>query len=74
MSQAGSVDSLGPVAGKFTDEQKEYLAGFMDAVARQGLVPYLGAKSNDPVAASPAEDAPAEETVFGTPRLRGRSF
>ena len=50
-----------PKAGSFTDEQKEYLSGFMAGVAQRGLAPGVGAD------AGPNPVPPAEETVHGTP-------
>lgn len=60
-------------AGGFTPEQKQYLEGFLAALAAQapfvGLTPG-GQITADPLAAAGAnlaEPAPAEPTVFGTP-------
>jgi ferredoxin-nitrite reductase len=45
-------------SGSFTNEQKEYLAGFMVGVAQRGLLPCAEGTITAP---------PAEETVHGTP-------
>src|SRR5262245_55497569 len=42
----------------FTPEQKEYLAGFLAGIAQLNLAARVGA---------PAENAPQEATIFGTP-------
>ena len=47
-----------PQAGSFTDEQKEYLAGFLAGVAQLGVAPG---------SAEPNPATPAEKTVHGTP-------
>lgn len=59
-------------SGCFTDEQKEYLAGFMAGVAQRGLAPGVGAESlgqltADPATGGPNPATPAGETVHGTP-------
>jgi ferredoxin-nitrite reductase len=57
----------------FTTEQKEYLAGFLEGVARAGLVPYVGMLgpeqfTNDPSRGGPNLAAPAPpETIHGYP-------
>ena len=48
-------------SGCFTEEQKEYLAGFMAGVAHRGFAPGVGVDSG------PRPTLPAEETVHGTP-------
>ena len=48
-------------SGCFTEEQKEYLTGFIAGVAQRGLAPSLGGDSG-------SHPAPAaEETIHGTP-------
>jgi ferredoxin-nitrite reductase len=64
---------LPEVTGAFTPEQKQYLEGFLAAVAAQ--VPFVGLTMQGQITASPetasvnlaAPAAPAEETIFGTP-------
>ena len=48
-------------SGCFTEEQKEYLAGFMAGVAQGGLSPSASVDSG------PNPAPPAEETIHGTP-------
>ncbi|MEP6662390.1 MAG: NirA family protein [Verrucomicrobiota bacterium] len=55
----------------FTLEQKEYLSGFLEGVARRGSL-YVGTTANGQFTSEPARGganlaAPAEETIFGTP-------
>jgi ferredoxin-nitrite reductase len=61
-----------PVSTGFTPEQKQYLEGFLAAVAAQA--PFVGQTAGGQLTATPADAnasgnlaAPAEETVFGTP-------
>jgi ferredoxin-nitrite reductase len=60
--------------GTFTDEQKEYFAGFMAGIAQRGLMPYVGATPGGALTADPAQGGPnlaalpTEASVFGTPR------
>src|SRR5690349_1137320 len=59
-----------PAGAAFTDEQKEYLAGFMASVAQRGLFPYVGTTGSGQFTADPAQGganlaAPAEETIHG---------
>lgn len=56
----------------FTPEQKEYLAGFMEGLARRGL-PYVGITETGQFTPGSGQDganmgALREETIFGTPR------
>jgi ferredoxin-nitrite reductase len=54
----------------FTDEQKQYLEGFMAGIARRGLFPFVGHTANGRITASAADSATpnlAEPTVYGTP-------
>ena len=73
MSRLVSKDAKAPLsAGEFTLEQKEYLAGFMAAIAQRGLAPYVGATASGQFTSDPAQGgenlaAPKEEPVFGTP-------
>src|SRR5215212_1728212 len=58
-------------SAEFTTEQKEYLAGFLEGIARRGL-PYVGATANGQFTSEPAHGganlaAPKEENIFGTP-------
>ena len=65
-----SVPATEPAAG-FTPAQKEYLEGFLAAVAAQA--PFVGQTAGGLLTASPGAapanlaQAPAEDTVFGTP-------
>ena len=56
----------------FTDEQKEYLAGFMAGLTQRGLFPYVGATASGQLTADPARGganlaAPRDQTFHGTP-------
>jgi ferredoxin-nitrite reductase len=67
------IVELAGASREFTPEQKEYLAGFMAGVAQRGLFPFVGTTAegkitDDPAKAGEDRAAPAEETVFGTPR------
>ena len=68
MPTAAPLDS--PSTG-FTPEQKQYLEGFLAALAAQA--PFVGQTAAGQLTASPAEapanlaQPPAEDTVFGTP-------
>src|SRR5258705_9941627 len=55
------VEFPNPPSGCFTEEQKEYLAGFMAGVTERGFEPSVGADSG------PNPAAPVEETIHGTP-------
>lgn len=61
-------------SGEFSAEQKEYLSGFMAAVAQRGLWPYVGANEAGQFTADPATGGPnlaepaTEETIHGFPR------
>ena len=60
-----------PAASGFTPEQKQYLEGFLSALAVQA--PFVGQTASGRLTASPTEapanlaQVPAEATVFGTP-------
>ena len=59
-------------AARFSTEQKEYLAGFLEGVARRNLALYVGVTANGTLTADPGEGGPnlaaaREETIFGTP-------
>jgi ferredoxin-nitrite reductase len=63
-----------PIApsGCFTDEQKEYLAGFIAGVAQRGVSPCVGADlavqlTAAPAAGGPNPAMPAGQTVHGIP-------
>jgi ferredoxin-nitrite reductase len=60
-TESNVVDMPQAPSGSFTDEQKEYLVGFMAGVAQRGLSPGVGADTG------PRPVVPAEETVHGTP-------
>jgi ferredoxin-nitrite reductase len=57
----------------FTNDQKEYLQGFMAGVLASGQYAYVGATASGQLTGSPAAAvtanlaAPSEENVFGTP-------
>ena len=56
----------------FTPEQKEYLAGFLEGIARGNLALYVGATGNGMITSDPQQGGPnlaaqREETLFGTP-------
>lgn len=59
-----------PTAG-FTTEQKEYLEGFLAAIAAKA--PFVGQTPDGQITANPSSGAinlaapPAEDTVYGTP-------
>src|SRR5579883_329541 len=55
-----------PVTG-FTTEQKEYLAGFLEGLARRNLAGCGNAVLGAPLTEKPHADAPAVETIYGTP-------
>ena len=50
----------------FTPEQKEYLAGFLEGIARRNLVAYGNAMISAPPE-NPPVTAPPAENIFGTP-------
>ncbi|MBL9137654.1 MAG: NirA family protein [Verrucomicrobiales bacterium] len=60
-------------SGAFTDEQKEYLAGWLAGVAHRPVQPYVGEVpgtrqlTSEPALGGPNLSAPAEETIHGTP-------
>ena len=71
-TESNVVELPKAASGSFTDEQKEYLAGFMAGVAQRGLTPCVGANPAGQLAADPAAGGsnpatPAGETVHGTP-------
>jgi ferredoxin-nitrite reductase len=71
-TESNVVEMPKALSGCFTDEQKEYLAGFMAGVAQRGLSPCVGADSAgqltaDPAAGGPNPARPAGETVHDTP-------
>lgn len=56
----------------FTREQKEYLAGFLAALAQRDLIPYVGTTGDGKITVNPALGTQnlatkKEETIFGTP-------
>jgi ferredoxin-nitrite reductase len=58
--------------GAFTAQQKEYLAGFLSAIAQRKLAPYVGAAGDGKITADPSLGgenlaAKKEEMIFGTP-------
>lgn len=59
--------------GGFTNDQKEYLQGFMAGVLASGQYAYVGANATGQLTGSPGAAvtgnlaAPSEENVFGTP-------
>ena len=57
------MNEIADMTAGFTSEQKEYLAGFLEGIARLNLARQASAA----VDASNATKAPHEETVFGTP-------
>src|SRR5438128_801686 len=65
-----SAPATEPAAG-FTPEQKQYLEGFLSALA--ALPPFVGETTAGQLTAQPGEaganlaTAPKEDTVFGTP-------
>ncbi|PTX92496.1 NirA family protein [Opitutus sp. ER46] len=61
-----------PATGEFTPEQKQYLEGFLAAVA--AAAPFVGTTASGQLTATPAAaqspnlaEPPPEDTVFGTP-------
>ena len=73
MSVAPTLNSSQPPQ-PFSQEQKEYLAGFMAGISASGIAPFVGHTANGQVTASPANAATAnlaapaaEASVFGTP-------
>ncbi|HLP77463.1 MAG TPA: NirA family protein [Candidatus Paceibacterota bacterium] len=67
-----TTETTEQLAKGFTPEQKEYLVGFMEGIARRNLVPFVGVTADGSVVADPALGgknlaAPAEEMIFGTP-------
>jgi ferredoxin-nitrite reductase len=61
-----------PESGAFTPEQKEYLAGFFEGVARRIPGVFVGVNGEGVITADPTQGgdnltAPKEETIFGTP-------
>ena len=68
MSRLSSI----PESGTFTPEQKEYLAGFFEGVARRCPGVFVGTNGDGMITADPAQGgpnlaAPKEETIFGIP-------
>ncbi|HZP58681.1 MAG TPA: NirA family protein, partial [Opitutaceae bacterium] len=67
---SASVPAAGPSAG-FTPEQKQYLEGFLTAVAAR--LPFVGHTTDGQITAEPGSAAvnlaapPAEDMLFGTP-------
>jgi ferredoxin-nitrite reductase len=65
-----SAPAAEPTAG-FSQEQKQYLEGFLSALAAQA--PFVGVNANGQLTANPSDASanlatpPAEDTVFGTP-------
>jgi ferredoxin-nitrite reductase len=55
----------------FTDEQKEYLSGFMAGIAQRGLAPYVGETASGRLTDNPAQGGPnlaapaTEKTIHG---------
>src|SRR5215472_3389761 len=62
MNYVEPTEVIAEPAGGFTQEQKEYLAGFLEGIARRNLAALTGA-----TAASSEEKAPQVEAIFGTP-------
>lgn len=67
-----TTDSAESAAGNFSAEQKEYLAGFLEGIARQGWTPYVGHTASGMLTATPTAGgknlaAEQEPSVYGTP-------
>ena len=68
MSQTSAMLENAP----FSDEQKEYLAGYLTGVAARQIVPFAGHRADGRITNDPSDGAanlaaPAEETAFGVP-------
>ena len=63
------LPSTTTATGPFTDEQKEFLSGFMAGVAQRGIHPYVGTTASGQLTGDPAQGGAnlAEETIYGTP-------
>jgi ferredoxin-nitrite reductase len=57
---------------EFTQEQKEYFAGFMAGIAQRGALPFVSVAADGKLSSDPGTGKnlaePVEEMVFGTPR------
>lgn len=66
MPNMSVVSDTQSAANGFTPEQKEYLAGFLEGLARRNLQAYASTAGNAGPS-SVAQEPSREETVFGTP-------
>lgn len=66
------METIDKLADTFSPAQKEYLAGFLEGLARRGLSTYVGQTAGGQFTSDPGTGganlaAPSEDTLYGTP-------